>query len=84
MGRSAFPCAGTVYLSLCASGIKKCVRLDTLHYWLGHMLASVKQVHANPCATVFFLKDETTTHLDHDMQQSMYYSYVQSWKPAVI
>ena len=32
---------------------------------------------------LFFHKDETTTHLPHDIQQSMRYSYVQSHKPAV-
>ena len=33
----------------------------------------------------FFHKDKTTIHLPHDMQQqSMHYSYIQSWKPAVI
>ena len=41
------------------------------------------QVRTNPCATAFH-KDETTTHLVHDMQQSMCYSYVQSWKSVVI
>ena len=41
------------------------------------------QVRADPRATVFFHKDKTTTHLPHNMQQSMRYSYIQSRKPAV-
>ena len=37
----------------------------------------------DPHCIIFFYKEETTMHLPHDMQQSMYYSYVQSQKPAV-
>ena len=43
------------------------------------MLASAKQAHANRRASV-----KTTTHLPHNMQQSIHYNCVQSRKPGVI
>ena len=54
-----------------------------VHAWVpcSSGLANAKQPHENP-RTVFY-KDETTAHLPHDVQQSMHYSYVQSWKAAV-
>ena len=56
--------------------------LGALQYWLGlHLQVQSKrtQIHM----LLFFHKDETTTHLTHDMQPSMCYSCVQHQKPAV-
>ena len=51
----------TVYLSFCGSGtIVPCSTGLA-------MFTSVKQAHTDP-RTMFFHKDETATHLSHDMQ----------------
>ena len=48
--------------------------------WLRLQVRSKRtQIHV----LLFIPKDETTTHLLHNMQQTMRYSYVHNWKPAV-
>ena len=76
-GHLAFLCVCTVYLSFSASGIKLCTPgCPAVLAWL-HL--EVRSKRANPRATVFH-KDETTTHLPHDMQQSICYNHIQSRK----
>ena len=70
-----------VYPSFCASGIKLCTPgCPAVLAWLHLQVWSKRtQIHL----LVLLHKDETTTHLPHDMQQSMCYSCVKSRKPAV-
>ena len=63
------PCLRTVYLSFRASGIKMCtpgypavVACLCLQVW-----SKYAQIHM---LLLFFFKNETTTHLPHDVQQS--------------
>ena len=70
-----FVCVCTVYVPFCASGIKLCTP-DALQYWLDYIYKceANTQIHV----LMFFHKDETTTHLPRNMQQSMRYNYIQS------
>ena len=62
----------------CVSGILHCA----CPAWL---CLQVRCKHTQIHILLFFHEDKTTIHLPHDMQQqSMHYSYIQSWKPAVI
>ena len=66
---------------ICASGIKLCMPgYPAVLAWLClQVWSKCAQIHV----LLFFHKDETTMHLPHNIRQSMHYSYVQSWKPAV-
>ena len=72
-----------VYPSFCVSGFKLCTPgCPVVLAWLPLQVWS-KHTHIHIHLLVFLHKDETSTHLPHDMQQSICYSYAQSRKPTV-
>ena len=52
-----------------------CAHLGKLQYWLGCTCKREASKHTQIHMLLFFHKDETTTHLPYDMQQSMCYTF---------
>ena len=78
-GRFAFLYVHFLSFILCSF----CACLVVCPAALAWLLWQVRSKHVQIHVLLFFHKDETTTHLPHNMRQSMRYSYIQNWKPAL-
>ena len=61
----------------------KCARLGAFSTVLAWLCLQVRSKRMQIHVLLFSCKDKPTMHFPHNMQQSIRYSYVQIWKPAV-